>query len=235
MFRVAVGVGALLTFAGCAVTDTPISLPSFTSTPTPTTATGQTIAALLDQVQVVDRRPNPDGYDRDCSSGSSCVFGLAWTDNNTGPSGHDGCSERDHVLRTQLSNVVFKAGSNCVVVSGVLDPEPYTGKPMMFSKARANDIHVDHIYPLAAAWDFGANTWTAEQRTAFANDTSLELLAVEGGANMAKGDKTLSAWLPANEAYRCTYMHKYLTVAVHYKLAISAADARQVREQNAHC
>jgi hypothetical protein len=46
------------------------------------------LAALLDQVQVVDSIAPVDGYDRGCGIG--CVFGPAWND----PVDHSGCDTR---------------------------------------------------------------------------------------------------------------------------------------------
>lgn len=46
---------------------------------------GGDLAALLDQVQVVDSIPPVDGYDRGCGKGEGCVFGPAWNDPSTTP------------------------------------------------------------------------------------------------------------------------------------------------------
>jgi hypothetical protein len=51
---------------------------------------GGDLAALLDQVQVVDSIPPVDGYDRGCGKGEGCVFGPAWND----PLDHSGCDTR---------------------------------------------------------------------------------------------------------------------------------------------
>ena len=42
---------------------------------------------------------------------------------------------------------------------------------------------------------------------------SLNLLAVNGPDNQAKGDSTPSDWLRPDPAYRCFYAGKYLPVA----------------------
>ena len=91
-----------------------------------------------------------------------------------------------------------------------------------------SQIHVDHLFPLAAAWDLGAATWPLEQRSRFANDTSVELLAVNGGANQSKGDSTPASWLPPVKPYRCEYVVRFLTVAAAYELAITEADVRVI-------
>ncbi|MGV0109020.1 GmrSD restriction endonuclease domain-containing protein [Arthrobacter sp. CP30] len=46
-------------------------------------------------------------------------------------------------------------------------------------------------------WQKGVQQLSAEQRLQFANDP-LNLLAVDGPANMAKGDGDAATWLPPN-------------------------------------
>jgi hypothetical protein len=184
-----------------------------------------TAAALrqLDTLRVIPARPHRPGYQRGCAAGQACSFGPAWTDNTNAPGGHNGCDTRNDVLATQVADVVHRAGSRCVVVAGVLR-DPYTGRTIHFAKARASAVQVDHIVPLALAWDLGANTWPQAQRTAFANDERLVLLAVSGVANDAKGDSGPGAWMPPNRAYRATYAERFIAVLAHYRLAVTAAD-----------
>ncbi len=92
-----------------------------------------------------------------------------------------------------------------------------------------------HVFPLAAAWDFGANSWTPALRMRFANDTSLNLLAVNGPDNQSKGDSTPGEWLPPNPAYQCFYAGKYLTVAISYGLPVSRADHSALTELTTRC
>ncbi|MFI6955650.1 HNH endonuclease family protein [Nocardia sp. NPDC050408] len=179
---------------------------------------------LLASVRVVAARGHPGGYERGCKEGQRCVFGPLWSDNYDGPGGHDGCDTRNNVLSAQLTEVSFRPGThNCVVTAGTLD-DPYTGGRITFSKADAGDIQIDHVYPLAAAWDMGAASWPIERRVRFANDIDVNLLATETSANQAKGDSTPSEWLPPARTNHCSYAGKYLTVAVRYDLPVTAAD-----------
>jgi hypothetical protein len=73
----------------------------------------------------------------------------------------------------------------------------------------------------------GAAGWSQDRRTAFANDTRLELLAVDGRANQAKGDSGPAEWLPPSPAETCDYLRRYIAVAAAYRLAITA-DEHQV-------
>lgn len=206
--------------AGCTPLQ-PSTMPSVTSTAW--TATGAEITAQLEKVSVVDDYAYAQGYDRSCGAGDACTFGPSWTDDNDGPTGHDGCDERNQILRTQLADVQFKSGSRCVVVAGTLNPDPYTGDVIAFTKADASKVQIDHIFPLSRAFQAAAAHWSKDQRIAFANDTTVELIAVDGGANQRKSDSGLD-WLPDNRGYRCQYVSSYLQVAIQYKLPITASD-----------
>ena len=206
----------VLVAAGCTVFSGPDAAPGSPSR--------VRLEQLLGVVQVVPSRPHPGGYDRDCGSGHGCVFGPAWSDDHDGPGGHDGCDSRNSVLARQLREVRFRPGTHdCVVVAGSL-ADPYTGHRIGFDRSRAREVQIDHVYPLAAAWDMGADGWPIATRMRFANDIEFNLLAVDGTSNMDKGDRTPSGWLPPARAYRCFYAGKYLTTAVRYELPISAGD-----------
>ncbi|WP_433195050.1 HNH endonuclease family protein [Nocardia sp. CA-107356] len=198
--------------------------------PTPGSPSRVQLEQLLASVRVVATRGHPGGYERGCKDGQGCVFGPSWTDDYDGPGAHDGCGTRDNVLSKQLTGVSFRPGTNdCVVIAGTLD-DPYTGNRITFTKADAGDIHIDHIYPLAAAWDMGAVYWPRERRVRFANDIDVNLLATAASANRAKGDSTPSEWLPPVRAHHCFYAGRYLTVAVQYDLPVTAADSAALND-----
>ncbi|GAB4583483.1 HNH endonuclease family protein [Nocardia sp. IFM 10818] len=192
--------------------------------PAPGSPTRVEIEQLLAAVQVMPTRPNPAGYERGCKAGQGCVFGQSWSDDHDGPGGHDGCDTRNNVLARQLTEVEFRTGTNnCVVVAGILQ-DPYTGKRIEFAKAEARNVQIDHVYPLAAAWDMGASGWPLERRVRFANDLDYNLLAVDGKTNEDKSDSTPSDWLPPAKANHCFYAGKYLRAATQYGLPITVAD-----------
>ncbi|KIA63507.1 HNH endonuclease family protein [Nocardia vulneris] len=192
--------------------------------PAPGSPTRIELEQLLAAVRVVPDRPHPGGYERGCKPGQGCVFGTAWSDDHDGPGGHDGCDTRNNVLARQLVEVSFRPGTNnCVVIGGTLH-DPYTGEQLSFTKADANDVQIDHVYPLAAAWDLGAAGWPLAQRVRFANDLEVNLLATAGHINQAKGDKTPAQWLPPARANHCFYAGRYLTAAARYDLPVTAAD-----------
>lgn len=179
---------------------------------------GSAAAAELARLPVA--APRPGGYQR------TRDFGPAWSLD----SDHNGCRQRDDVLRRDLTQV--RLSGRCTVVAGVL-ADPYTGRTIVFRKADAAAVQVDHVYPLAAAWAHGARAWPAAQRQRFANDLA-NLLATSGSANSSKGDSTPAQWQPRS-AFRCGYAVRYVDIASRYHLSISAADRTALAGMLATC
>ena len=191
--------------------------------------------AALAGLVTLPKRPYVAGYQRSCSPGQGCVFGPAWTDDNNDPAGHNGCGTRDDVLAAQLSDVVFRNPSKpCVVISGVLN-NPYTGTTIIFAKADADAIEIDHVVPEALAWDLGAARWTQQQRIDFANDTRLVLLAVDRASNQSKSDSGPGEWMPPNRGYWCAYDQRIVTILSTYRLAVTAPDKAAMTKVLARC
>lgn len=193
------------------------------------------LARLLASVQVADP-PAAPGYERRCGSGHGCVFGPAWTDANGQKLGHNGGDTRSDLYRKALRNMVIKGGtSGCMPERGVLD-DPYTGQTVVYTASSASPaVEADHVYPLKAAWDAGAWSWSPQRRIDFANDTELELIAVSASANRAKGDSGPGSWLPPNRTFRCAYLARYLQVAITWSLSVTTGDAAAVRGALTEC
>ncbi|WP_327152434.1 HNH endonuclease family protein [Nocardia sp. NBC_01329] len=203
--------------------------------PAPGSPGRERIEQLLGAVRVVAQRPHPGGYERGCGARQNCVFGPAWSDDHDGPGGRDGCDTRNNVLARQLTGVGYRPGTHrCVVQSGTL-ADPYTGALIVFSKETARRIPIDHIYPLAAAWDFGAAGWPPAQRIRFANDIDYNLQATDDAANTDKSDSTPADWLPPARSGHCYYAGRYLTVALRYQLPVTAADHAALRRIAGTC
>ena len=164
--------------------------------------------------------PRRGGYQR------TKDFGAAWSYD----SDHDGCRQRDDVLRRDMTKVKLKG--RCTVLSGVL-LDPYTGRTINFTRTDAAKVQIDHIYPLAAAWSHGARTWPAKRRLELANDLT-NLLAASGTANQQKSDSTPAEWQP-RAAERCDYAVRYIRVAATYRLSISSADRQALTSMLARC
>lgn len=184
------------------------------------------VERLLSVVEVVADEPYHPGYDRDCDPGD-CVFGEPWTDDHDGAFGHNGCTTREDVLLQRMRDIEMRWGSRCRIYDARLT-DPYTGRHMTW-QSDGYEIVIDHVYPLAEAWHGGAWAWPQRRRTAFANDVRRELLAVSADANVAKGASSPSQWLPPRRRYRCTYVRKYLRVAVVWDLPITSADESTIR------
>lgn len=143
-------------------------------------------------------------------------FGNGWID--TG----GGCNMRDRILARDFSEKTFKSATDCDVMTGILN-DPYTGKVINFSRAKASAVQIDHVVAISDAWQKGAQQLTATKRAELANDP-LELLAVDGPANEQKGDGDAATWLPSNKAYRCQYVARQIAVKLKYDLWVTQAE-----------
>lgn len=126
---------------------------------------------------------------------------------------HDCQNTRAEVLiSSSLVPVKFKAGRECLVVSGKWQ-DPYSGK--FFTRAKSLDI--DHIVPLKAAHSMGASSWSKAKRERFANDSD-NLLAVSASLNRRKGAKSPGQWMPPNPAFGCEYLSRWKRLMIKYDL-----------------
>lgn len=177
----------------------------------------------------VAEKTSLDGYERGCGEGEGCVFGPAWSDVD-----RNGCDQRNDVLHRDLTEVEVREGTQgCVVVAGVLD-DPYTGETVLFEKATAAEVPIDHVVPLAAAWVQGAAAWSDEQREAFANDVA-NLMATTRSENSSKGDSTAEEWVPSDPAYGCSYATVVVSVKTTYALSVTPAEADALGSLLATC
>lgn len=200
----------------------------------PGSPTRDLVVPLLDAVLVVPERPSVPGYERDCSGASACVFGPAWSDATDAPGGGNGCSTRHDVLARDIRGAVGASTTPCAVSDGTL-VDPYTGRVIDVGESGVRGIHVDHVFPLSAAWDLGARDWSAERRAAFANDIDHNLLAVTGSVNTRKSDSTPADWLPPDPMRHCFYAARYLTAAIAYSLPVTEADRRALAGAVGRC
>lgn len=151
------------------------------------------------------------GYDRD-------KFGTAWTDTD-----HNGCDQRNDILRRDLSDERLKAGTKgCVVLSGTLE-DRYTGKTVEFRKSEASKVQIDHVVALQNAWVTGASGWSENKRRDLATDP-LNLLATTGSVNASKGSGDAATWLPPRKGFRCAYVARQVAVKVKYDAWMTRAE-----------
>lgn len=137
-----------------------------------------------------------------------------------------GCDTRNIILNRDLVDTVVN--DKCEVMSGKL-ADPYTGKIINFIRGvnTSGDIQIDHAVALSNAWRTGAQQFSPEKRIAMAND-SLELLAVDGKANMEKSDGDASVWLPPNKPFRCQYVARQIAVKQKYSLWVTSSEKNAI-------
>ena len=189
-------------------------VPAYGTGPAGSGTAGEAAAALvqLEGITVKGRAPKT-GYTRD-------QFGPAWADTD-----HNGCDTRNDILARDMAGETFKPGTNnCVVATGTLQ-DKYTGTTITFVRGQdtSSEVQIDHIVPLSDAWQKGAQQLSAGQRKEFANDP-LNLMAADGPANSAKGDKDAATWLPPNRAFRCEYVARQTAVKAKYSLWVTQAE-----------
>ncbi|OKH71059.1 membrane protein [Mycobacterium sp. SWH-M3] len=165
------------------------------------------------------------------------AFGEAWDDDNPAPGGHNGCDTRNDILNRDLSDKTFVSIKRCpnAVATGTLH-DPYTNAVVSFVRGNqvGASVQIDHIVPLALAWDLGARNWPDDLRLRFANDPA-NLLAVQGQANQDKGDQEPAHWMPPNQAFWCQYSVQFAEVLRGYGLPVDAPSAVVLREAAATC
>jgi hypothetical protein len=165
------------------------------------------------------------------------AFGDAWTDDNDAPLGHNGCDTRDDILNRDLVDKTYVSIKRCpdAVATGTLH-DPYTNTTVIFQRgAKVGEaVQIDHIVPLAYAWDMGAYNWPFPERLRFANDPA-NLLAVQGQANQDKGDSGPARWMPPNAAFACQYAMQFIAVLRGYQLPVDQASAGVLHQAAATC
>ncbi len=165
------------------------------------------------------------------------AFGDSWDDDNDAPGGHNGCDTRNDILDRDLVDKTYVDIKRCphAVATGTLR-DPYTNVTIPFVRGNqiGASVQIDHIVPLAYAWDMGARDWPDELRLRFANDPA-NLLAVQGQANQDKGDQEPAGWMPPNEAFWCQYSLQFLEVLRGYHLPVDQPSADRLRQAASTC
>ena len=143
----------------------------------------------------------------------------------------DGCSTRQEVLIAE-SIVQPEAGVRCTIAGGrwfsLYDDREFTDP---------GRLDIDHLVPLAEAWDSGAAEWTAAERQAYANDLDDDraLIAVSAASNRAKADKDPTDWLPPAAGYRCRYAADWVAVKTRWGLAVDPVELDALRVLRTGC
>lgn len=120
----------------------------------------------------------------------------------------------------------------------VVDGEWLSSYDNEFFYGDGSDLDVDHVVPLAEAWDSGAWAWDLDTRTRFANDLDdvRSLRAVSASSNRSKGDKDPAEWMPVDiGGTQCGYADSYLAVKIRWGLSVDAEELEVLREHITSC
>ncbi|MBM0224717.1 HNH endonuclease family protein [Micromonospora sp. ATA51] len=132
----------------------------------------------------------------------------------------DGCNTRNEVLIAEATTKPT-IGSGCSLSGGrwysYYDNAYWT---------LTSDLDIDHMAPLAEAWDSGARNWTTSRRQAYANDLgdSRPLVAVTDNVNQAKGDQDPATWMPPYSSARCRYINEWVATKIRWRLTVDTAE-----------
>ncbi|MGW2275749.1 HNH endonuclease family protein [Streptomyces yangpuensis] len=150
---------------------------------------------------------------------------------NAGELPADGCNTRAEVLLAEA--VVYpEIGPGCTLTGGVwwsyYDEREVTP---------AGALDIDHMVPLAEAWDSGASGWTAARREAYANDQgqAASLVAVTARSNRAKADRDPAEWLPPSADALCRYGAEWTATKLRWGLAVDEAERDRLLDIAAGC
>jgi hypothetical protein len=172
---------------------------------------------LLDTLVVRDEGSD-SGYRRD-------EFGDGWRVDE------HGCDTRELVL-AQESKAPITRRADCSVVEGrwlSLYDGDTTRDPA--------DLQIDHMVPLAEAWESGASAWPADRREDYANDMRRHgaLIAVTAQMNESKSDRDPAEWMPPDQGSWCRYANAWVVEKHDWHLTIDRAEQRKLHDVLATC
>ena len=137
----------------------------------------------------------------------------------------NGCDSRKAVI---ISEAVIKpvVEKGCVIKGGewlsIYDNVKVTD---------AGKLDVDHMVPLAEAWDSGASAWDDKKRELYANNQTdaRHLIAVTGVSNRSKSDRDPAEWIPTNEKYKCQYIMNWVSIKVRWSLSVDEKELLAIK------
>jgi len=178
---------------------------------------GRTATELL-AVLVVTDEGSRDGYERE-------AFGDGWDVDA------DGCDTREVVLAEESTAPVVRR-EDCSVARGRWS-SLYDGEVTRDT----GDLEIDHMVPLAEAWESGAAAWTHERRELFANDLRRQgaLVAVTASTNESKSDQDPAEWMPPEHDAWCVYARAWIVEKHAWRLTIDPAEHATLEDVLADC
>ncbi|MFC8795644.1 HNH endonuclease family protein [Streptomyces cinereoruber] len=197
---------------------TPLALPSPTVMAATTAMAVVPVPEVLPLEDAVGKLPVAEedrtGYTRDSF--------RHW---NTGLDPADGCNTRNEVLLAEaVQEPAVAAG--CKLTGGKW-LSYYDGVEV----SEAGKLDIDHMVPLAEAWDSGASAWDAKRREAYANDqgAAASLVAVTARTNRSKADQDPATWMPPLPDAHCRYIGEWTATKLRWNLAVDQAEAEALK------
>ncbi|MEU3226749.1 HNH endonuclease family protein [Streptomyces sp. NPDC006976] len=143
----------------------------------------------------------------------------------------DGCTTRQEVLIAEAVTAP-EQGARCALTGG-----SWVSYYDEVEVTDAKKLDIDHMVPLAEAWDSGAYGWTPERREAYANDLSAErsLVAVTAKTNRSKADRDPAEWMPPADSAACTYLVDWTATKLRWDLTADEAEQKALLERAASC
>jgi hypothetical protein len=143
----------------------------------------------------------------------------------------NGCDSRKAVIISEAT-VKPTVDKKCAITGGKW-LSIYDGVTV----TEAGKLDVDHMVPLAEAWDSGAQAWDAKKREFYANDQidPRHLIAVTGASNRSKSDRDPADWLPTNKAYVCEYLTNWVSVKVRWSLSVDKKEKDAIANNLKSC
>ncbi|MEU0309116.1 GmrSD restriction endonuclease domain-containing protein [Streptomyces cyaneofuscatus] len=146
---------------------------------------------------------------------------------NSGEDTSDGCNTRNEVLIAEAV-IAPTVETGCKLTGGTWISY-YDGQEV----TSAGALDIDHMVPLAEAWDSGASAWTAAGREAYANDQEARtsLVAVTARTNRQKADQDPTDWMPPSPEAQCRYVGEWVATKLRWQLT---ADDRELETLKAY-
>lgn len=149
------------------------------------------------------------GYDRD-------LF-KHWIDADK-----NGCDTREEILIEEAISAPT-VGPGCTLSGGAWFSY-YDNK----TTTDPSTFDIDHLTPLAEAWDSGAYRWDADTRMRYANDLDDQrsLVAVTASSNRSKSDRDPNEWMPPSTSTNvaCRYLVEWVATKTRWSLSIDTAE-----------
>lgn len=151
------------------------------------------------------------------------AFGHGWDDADRDCQD----SRAEALIMSSTTTVRFADDDRCRVTTGRWI-SPFTGHVIQ----NAGDIDIDHVVPLAWAWQHGAGEWPRTKRERFANDP-VNLWPVEASLNRSKGGQGPNQWLPPSG--QCQYVARFSRIVKQYGLQPTPAESSWLRDFLNNC